>query len=518
MVLNLNFREKTSLNVITNILRTLAMALIGIFMVPYYVGNLGVASYAILPLATTMAAYIQIISDSIANASVRYNTLAINSGNADEANVTLNSSFFGLGKVCLAIAPLGLVLAIVSPAIFSITGSEWLEVQVLFGMIILSSLIVTVSTPFNGVFYATNDLYLMYLAKFAYSIAQVTTIILLFVISTPSLVGIGVGYFVSSLLIFILLIVLSKRIQKSMKISRKYYDRKVFKKIGNLGFWTILEKVGGLMYIQLSMILVNLYLGSEVQGGFAMIATIVSMVNTSCYALVDSVDPFIYKAYSNQQSEELAQILYTATKIVTITMAFPVVFVMTFSEEFLTAWVGSDFLYLKDIMIIGLLGNYSYCAVTTLISVPRVYLKLKLITAVTFIVGIANAVLTVIFLGYLEGDVQTAILVWAVCMFTISAITETYDASIIGTKPYKFIIPMALGYAIIAVCFPVLRWVHSILDIPPHWVPLIALLLVLMAAYFVITYTLLFTRKEKQMVKSLIPSKISKHLPEFSIR
>ena len=127
-----------------------------------------------------------------------------------------------------------------------------------------------------------------------------------------------------------------------------------------------------------------------------------------------AVDPFIYKAYSNQQSEELAQILYTATKIVTITMAFPVVFVMTFSEEFLTAWVGSDFLYLKDIMIIGLLGNYSYCAVTTLISVPRVYLKLKLITAVTFIVGIANAVLTVIFQALAFGKIS---------MISISSLT-----------------------------------------------------------------------------------------------
>ena len=34
MGLNLNFRENTSLNVITNVMRTLAMALIGIIMVP----------------------------------------------------------------------------------------------------------------------------------------------------------------------------------------------------------------------------------------------------------------------------------------------------------------------------------------------------------------------------------------------------------------------------------------------------------------------------------------------------
>ena len=82
------------------------MALIGIIMVPYYVENLGLASYAIIPLATTMAAYIQSISDSIAYASIRFNALAENTGDSEKANVTLSSSFFGIGKICRANTPI----------------------------------------------------------------------------------------------------------------------------------------------------------------------------------------------------------------------------------------------------------------------------------------------------------------------------------------------------------------------------------------------------------------------------
>lgn len=75
------------------------MDLIEIIMVPYYVENLGIASYAIIPLATTMAAYIQNISDSIACASIRFNALAVNTGDSEKASVTLSSSFFGIGKI-----------------------------------------------------------------------------------------------------------------------------------------------------------------------------------------------------------------------------------------------------------------------------------------------------------------------------------------------------------------------------------------------------------------------------------
>ena len=247
MAINLDFKEKTSLNLITNILRTLAMVLIGIFLVPYYVDSLGIASYAIIPLATTMATYIQFVSDSIAYASIRYTALAFNNGNSDEANKTLSTSFYGLGKICLMCAPFGILLAIFSPVVFDISGNADFEVQILFGMIILSSLIVTLSTPFNGVFYASNSLYLIYFAKFAYTMSQIATILILFVASKPSLSSIGIGYFVSSVIIFVLLYILAKRTDRSMTLDKKLCDSELFKKIGTLGFWSILNKIGGML-------------------------------------------------------------------------------------------------------------------------------------------------------------------------------------------------------------------------------------------------------------------------------
>ena len=105
--MNLNFTEKTSLNILTNLLRTAALALIGVFMVPYYVASLGIAAYAILPLATTMSTYVQIISDSIAYAAVRYNTLAFENDDTNASNTSINSSFFGMIRVCLILMPLG---------------------------------------------------------------------------------------------------------------------------------------------------------------------------------------------------------------------------------------------------------------------------------------------------------------------------------------------------------------------------------------------------------------------------
>ena len=513
--MTLDFREKTSLNIITNMLRTLAMVLIGIFMVPYYVDTLGIASYAIIPLATTMATYIQFVSDSIAYASVRYTTLAFNAGNNEEANKTISTSFYGLGKICLLCVPIGILLAICSPAIFNITGSTSFEVQMLFGLMIISSLIVTMSTPFLGAFYASNNLYLMYFAKFAYTISQIAVIILLFSIGETSLTSIGLGYLVSSILIFILLFFLAKRTEEDMVISKKLVDKSLFKKIGTLGFWSILSKISGMLYIQLSMILVNLYLGSEAQGGFAMISTIISMVHTGVFALTDTIDPIIYKCYSEHRNEDLISIFYTSSKLISVLIAFPIIFIIVFSEEFLGAWVGSEYYYLTTLLTIGLLGDFAYCVISITNTVPRLYLKVQIPTLVGFGLGIVNALLTAVILGSPNGSVEKAMMVWASVTIALAVFNAVYNSFLTGAPKYKYGLSTIQGYIIMAVLYYPLNALRPILNLPSRWVPLLLTLLLLFCAYFIAAYVLLFSKDEKRLVNTILPEKISKHLSKL---
>jgi len=514
--MTLNFREKTSLNLITNMLRTMAMVIIGIFMVPYYVDTLGIASYAIIPLATTMATYIQFVSDCIAYASIRYTTLAFNEGNTVEANKTISTSFYGLGKICLASIPFGIILAIYSPIIFDITGSTSFEVQMLFGMIILSSLVVTMSTPFNGVFYASNNLYLMYFAKFAYTISQIAVIILLFSIGETSLTSIGIGYAISSILIFILLYILAKRTEKEMQISKKLCDKTLFQKIGSLGFWSILSKISGMLYIQLSMILVNLYLGSEAQGGFAMVSTIISMVHTAIFALTDTIEPIIFKCYSEHKNEELISILYTSTKLLSLILAFPILFIIVFSDEFLGAWVGSEYNYLSTLLTIGLIGDFTYCVISVTNTVQRLYLKIKIPTLVSFILGAFNAIATIAILCEPANKVESAMTIWATAIIAVTVFDAIYNAHLTKAPKYKYGVTTVMGYGIMIILYYPLTALKDILSLPPMWIPLLITMMVLFLAYFIIGYLVLFTKNEKKLVNSILPERISKYMAKLT--
>ena len=516
--MDFNFNTKTSLNVLTNVVRTLIMTLVGIFLVPYYISTLGIAAYALVPLATTLASYIQVLSDSVATATVRYSTLALEENDRDEANITLSSSFFGLGKLCLFLLPIGMVLAVISPIVFNIGEMASVEIQLLFALIILSSLIVTVSSPFNGVFYASNSLYLMYFAKLGYTISQVCAIIILFTLTTPSLIEIGIAYLISSLVMFAMVVLLSKKVDSNLAIRRNYYDREHFLKISNLGLWSIIQKVGGLLYIELSLVLVNLYLGPELQGGFAMIATIISMVNTAVYTVSDSVDPFIYRAYAEKNEGFLKEITRVSTKFITLVIVFPVTFIIVFSPEFFGAWVGSEFSYLSDALVLGLLGNLSFCSIASMMAIPRVYLKVERIAIVTVLIGIMNAVLFIAFFTFGFDSLEMALGILAACNIVLSLITAVYDAKLINARFYEFLIPMLEGYIVAAILYPILGLIHDSLSIPSQWIPLLLSLLVLFVIYFFIVYFLAFSRCEKEQIEQLVPAKISKYLPSFSIR
>ena len=517
MGLNLNFNEKTSLNILTNIIRTLAMALVGILMVPYYVDSLGIASYAIIPLATTMSTYIQLITECIAYSSIRFSAIAFNKDDINEANKTISTSFFGLRRLYLLFLPIGLLLAYLSPYVFSVANSAF-DVQMLFVMIIISSMAVTLSIPFNGVFFASNNLYLLYLAKFAYTVSQVLTIIILFTVGSPSLIIIGIGYIVSSILMFIALYVMAKRSEKRMVIKKDLYDGALFKKIGSLAIWSTLTNIGDLLYIQLSLVLVNLYMGTTSQGEFALVVTIVSMMNTAAYTITDSIDALIFKFYSNSDREGMAKMLFTGMKMLAVLITVPVVFLVAFSQEFLGAWVGEEYGHLARLLAIGLLGNVAFCTVLVAKNVPKAFLKVRVPTFITICMGILNAAFTIWILNSEYASTESAMMVWAISTITLSAFNVVYVANLLGIPRYTFLLQILFSYVLVAITYPVMSALNSALNLPPSWGPLIIVLLALFAVYFVVAYILLFSKKEKELIEKMLPARISKHLPKLSIR
>ena len=147
---------------VANVLRTVLMALAGLLMVPYYIGEFGLATYAILPLATTVTNYFVMISDSLSNAFSRYMSISVQAGDPERLNTVFSSSVIGMAKCMGLMFPIAILVSILAPYVFHVGPSAYADVQIMFFLIMLASMIISFGASLGGVYMAYNSLYITY--------------------------------------------------------------------------------------------------------------------------------------------------------------------------------------------------------------------------------------------------------------------------------------------------------------------------------------------------------------------
>lgn len=338
-----SFSSRVSLNMVTNIVRTVIMALVGFLMVPYYIGEFGLSTYAIIPLVTTITTYFLAMSDSLANAFTRYMAVAVQQGDMDTANRTYTSSTIGMLKCIAALMPVVLLVSVLAPYIFDVGEAHSLDVQLAFFMILVSSLMLSFSACMGSVFMAHNKMYITYTGRIIHCVLQVGLVLAFFLFTEPSLTLIGVSYVVSTAVFLIIMAVYLRRECPQIRFSRSCYDPHLLRKMSGLGLWAIICEFGSLMFIQASMIVVNLMVGSTAQGSFSVAANVISMTNTACTSIAAAAMPLAYRCYAQRDTDGMVRILKIFTKFVGLFMAFPLAYVMIFAPQVIGIWLGPGY-------------------------------------------------------------------------------------------------------------------------------------------------------------------------------
>ena len=513
-----SFMGRTSINVVTNTIRTVVMALIGLMLVPYYLDQLGTATYGVIPLATTMTSYVMLVCDSLTSATTRYATLAIRSGNDDEALSVFNTAFFGIVRICIFFLPLILALSYISPYVFSVPDGMDRDVQILFLCVLLASAMVSVSSAFECVYQAHNRLYLLYIIKTAYVLIQVGLIFLMFNVSTPSLTDVGVSYLVSAAIMFLLLFLLAKRDYPHLRLRPGMFSLQLFKSMGRLGFWSVVERVGSLLYIQISLVLINIYLGSTAEAGFAIVSSMISMVHTACYSVTSALNPLLYKCYADRDPEKMKEVSVTGIKIISLLFAFPVAVLMIFSPEILTTWVGEEHADLAVLLRIAFLGDIMFCAVSMINSVPVIYARAAPLGLTTLFLGIFNAVGAIVVLLFTDYGMEGVMWVWLFATSSLSVFISVYVARLIGVPMYTMLVPQIYGYVVCGGLTLVMYFLSKYIEVEPTWLYIIPFFVILFLIYLPIMFRVLMNGKDRSMVRASLPGAIARRIPEFLLR
>ena len=501
-----SFSSRVSLNMVTNIVRTVIMALVGFLMVPYYIGEFGLSTYAIIPLVTTITTYFLAMSDSLANAFTRYMAVAVQQGDVDTANRTYTSSTIGMLKCIAALMPVVLLVSVLAPYIFDVGEAHSLDVQLAFFMILVSSLMLSFSACMGSVFMAHNKMYITYTGRIIHCVLQVGLVLAFFLFTEPSLTLIGVSYVVSTAVFLIIMAVYLRRECPQIRFSRSCYDPHLLRKMSGLGLWAIICEFGSLMFIQASMIVVNLMVGSTAQGSFSVAANVISMTNTACTSIAAAAMPLAYRCYAQRDTDGMVRILKIFTKFVGLFMAFPLAYVMIFAPQVIGIWLGSGYSDIYPMLYIMLPAEVAVCTVNALIEVPVVFERMRPVALATGAFGVLNVLMSVVILTVTDWGVLGVCVSWTVSMLLLKLVFYPLYASKLTSGGLKKYIPsLAYSYVAFAVLLAIGYASTRVFTLPTTWTAVLLSLLVGFLIYFVVMMRLLFNKEERELVTTFLP-------------
>lgn len=511
-----DFTKRFTPNLIMNLLALLISALVGLLLVPYFIDELGIAAYGIVPIATSVTGYVTLASDSIVNSVYRYLAVAIQNDQIDDAKKTYNTAVLGLLKIVIALIPVVLVVSYISPYIFDISGSTSRDVRLLFLGVLGSVLIITWSNIFTTVLMSKNRLDLQGTVKIIQLLTQVGLIVLLFNIGEPSLVNIGIAYFVAAIVFAVVCYAMAKRISPELRMERDRYSPEHFREICGVGGWNLINTIGNLLFIQMSLMLANVFYGSASGGEFSIVASMVSIIVALSATITNVFTPITYHNYSNGLYDSMNRMCRSAVKVVGMFVAPVLAFICVFSPQILTLWVGKSFADLSGLVWIMLIFMVGFEAIAPVYPIALARLKVRVPAITTVIFGLMNIVLAIAFYYLTDWGLEGIAVAWAASMLAKNCIFfPWYHAKITGLDGTAFHRSLLYGYAGMLGSLAMYMAVDYLFEIPANILILLIVAFLVFVVYIVLIMKFFLNQEEKSLVRATIPGQLAKIIPNW---
>ena len=507
------FFSKVSLNMVTNVARVVVMALVGFLMVPYYIDQFGLATYAILPLATSITTYVLVASESLADSFTRFMIIAIHKGDRDEITKTYSSSVIGMVRIILILLPAAILISILSPYMFSVGDDSHTEVQIMFFLVMIASLLVSFTTSLDSVYMAHNYLYRLYSIRIVHCLIQVVFVIAFFIWFGPSLTLLGVSYLLAAIILIVWLLLGIRRIDPEIRVDRKKYDKALLKEMSNLGIWSVVTRLGYILFIQTSQIVVNICLGSEIQGEFSIIVNIISMIATTCTAFVAVGVPLLYKHYNNGDKNMLIYTLILFTRFVGMVLAFPIAYLFIFAPQVLTAWLGTTYENTVAMVMIMVPLCVARCGMDILPSVAIMYKNARTMGIGTIGLGILNVILAIILIEFTDLGVFGACVAWNISIGLLNFVFyPVFISRLMKISVKLFVKSLVIDYITFGILIGLGLLFNNYFTLPDGWIPIILSFVALFIVFFVTIMRLGLNKEEREIVVTYFPQFLQKYL------
>lgn len=498
----MNLRKQVPKNLAINILSFGITFLIGIWLTPYLLKQLGVVAYGLIPLAMFLSQYVSVILNSI-NISIDKFYLESLHKNEDE-----NSNKIFTTSLIIILTFIFFQLLIMAIVLFNITYFFTIPNKLvqdaiwLFGLTFLGFSISLIRGIYGTTLFAYNRLDISRGIDILQNIVRVVIIVSLFILDEVSLKAVGIANLIAAIVAFIPTYYYFKKLTPQIKIKLSYFDKSKVSDISKMSTWIIINQVGVLLLGNIDLYLVNTMIDGKATGEYAIVIQVATIFRTLSGLFAGLITPIVMIYYAKNEIENVNIALSIASKFMAIFISIVLGVTFVFAPILIGIWLGTEYVYLSSLISFSLLFLLFSVPTMPLFSVNVATSKVKIPAVTTIIFGILNSVLMIVLLK------ATDLGLWAVVIAKLflelaynSIFMPIYVSKIMKVKIWTFLRIPFLSVLLTSIVFTLVYFINQYLLLE-SFLPILSFSIIMFILFKILFSIIIYSGKEK---KILIP-------------
>jgi len=427
-----------------------AVVLVNLVAIPLFIRYLGVEGYGIYLLLSGLFGYFGLLDFGLSDSVVKYVAHHLELGDhesvAESVNAAVLVQMMGgvVGIAVLCVFNQQIIKALhVSPALAHIAslGIYVSAVGFLFKMLL---------NTYNAALKGLQRFDILAKTTAGYSSATAITAILVLIAGGGLLDVIIVTTLMTAANLATVLFLVSRYIPRYRVALR--VRRESFRALFGFGAYTFITRIAGAVNTYFLQVIIAVILSAGAVAYFAVPLRVTSGMEAGLASLVAVIFPFVSKLKAQENMETLQRLYSNASRYVVALSTPPYLFIIIFSRQILSIWLGPKFAE-NGWLVLALLGTSSLLATWTMVPANTAFGTgdIKVTAAFSSMVAGLNLLFSVLFTiklgvtGTAAAVLVTSALVPVFIWYVTSRVVRVSPLKYFG-RVFAFHIPPACGF------------------------------------------------------------------------
>ena len=312
------------------------------FITPFIIGTLGDARYGTWSLIAQVTGYYGLLDFGVRHAVAYYAASLLATENDEDVSRLVSSAFWGLAAVAVVVLALGAVLMTYFPTWFETTGVESGEIR---GAIVIVSLSIALTLPFDVFAAVVNgcrrpDI----ISGLDVALRIVNSGLIVLVLSQGGgLMALAGVQFGGKIVTWLVLSLVARHYVPSLSLNPRLFGREWLNKVVNYGSRNFVINVSLAVIHRLDYVLIGTFLGVRFVTFYSIGKMMTGYVSTACSNVTRAFTMHFAHHAARNETERLRELYLTGARISGVFAALLTGYVLTFGSPFIRLWLGPEY-------------------------------------------------------------------------------------------------------------------------------------------------------------------------------